>query len=105
MFAVIVYSKKVLAYDHSVMTRENEAFWVTVSDSYNSTSRCHDESKVAGDVKKFSTVEEAVKFAKKWRGHPWWVDSQAYKIVEIKPVYKQVVCGYEVIKEELCRER
>lgn len=43
----------------------------------------------------FDTFEEAERTAKEWQPHPWYVEKKSYEIVKVRPVYKQVLAGWE----------
>lgn len=50
------------------------------------------------DVKTFPTSDAAEKFIKRWKGHPWYyVPNDVYQIIEVKPKYKTIPDGWEVI--------
>lgn len=51
------------------------------------------------DVMTFMTAKAAESFAKKWKPHPWWIRKDGWKVIEIRPVYKQVLDHYEVVSE------
>lgn len=54
-------------------------YWVCENDSWPSGSEM-----LAG-VKVWETRDEAEKFAKSWKGHPWWVVPVSFEIVPMKP--------------------
>ena len=46
----------------------------------------------------FNTEEAARKFMRRWEGHPWYYMRDltgAYNVIEVAPVYKQVVVGWK----------
>ena len=103
-FAVIVHSKEMLAYDKSIMTKEGERFWATVDREgwvEASSSRARVNEGVPGDVMTWPTREDAEKFARRWKGHPWWCSPNGtFEIVELIPrkVIETKIVGYEVIR-------
>ena len=102
VFAVIVHSKQTLAYDKSIMTKAGERFWATVDREgwvEASSSRMLSEDRVPGDVMTFKARNAAEKFARRWKGHPWWCSPNGtFEIVELVPrkVIKTKIVGYEV---------
>lgn len=102
VFAVVVHSKQMLAYDKSIMTKKDERFWATIEREgwvEASSSRMLSDDGVPGDVKTFTTQEEAEKFARRWRGHPWWCSPNGtFEIVKLIPrkVIETKIVGYEV---------
>jgi hypothetical protein len=94
MFAIIVTGKEVPcdATPDRPMTKESERFWVCniepagwVPATGTSLSFSKDPPR---DIKTFKTRDAADKFAKKWKGHPWWVVPKSHEVVELEPVYK-----------------
>lgn len=79
-----------------------ETFVVTVDREYawDTSSRWHNGDPIPLDAKIFQTAEAAAKFAKKWLGHPWWCKPNGnYEIVEVVPVYKQVLTHWSPVNE------
>jgi hypothetical protein len=101
MFGIIVTGKEARSGnpERSIVAQAGEKFWVcTERDGWvDATSlRCTDPKAVPGDIKIFKTTECAEKFAKKWKGHPWWCQPDTYEVVELHAKTKVVVTGYEV---------
>lgn len=104
LFAVIVHSKQMLAFDKSIMTKEGERFWALVEpEGWVEASSCRATpgDPVPGDVLTFPTRTEAERFARHWKGHPWWCSPNGeFEIVEMIPrkVIETRVIGYEVYR-------
>lgn len=83
-----------------IMTQEGDWAWVCeepdgwVEATASSAEFYKDPPK---DVLKFTTEELAIKFIKRWKGHPWYyVPNGTYEIIEVVPKYKTVQDGWEV---------
>lgn len=104
VFAVIVHSKEMLAYDKSVMTKAGQRFWaLTDREGWVEASSCQtlSDGGVPGDVKTFANREAAEKFARQWKGHPWWCSPNGtFEIVRVQPrvVIEARIVGYEVVQ-------
>ena len=99
MFTVLIESDEARsgAKGKPIMTNKGDKFWPTVDlDGWveASSSRCIDENVVPRNTLTFLTKEKAEEFGKRWRGHPWWVVPIGYKVIEVKPTFKQVKDGY-----------
>ena len=97
-FAIIVESKEAISgYNHTVMTKAGDKFLVTKDHEgwvEASSTRWNGEIE---DPKLFPSRASAESFAKRWKGHPWWCKPNGnFEILEVKPVYTQVLRGYEV---------
>lgn len=58
---------------------------------------CDFERGIPKDIKTFDTKEDADRFIKRWKGHPWYYKpNEEYEIIEVIPKYKQVQDGWEV---------
>lgn len=78
---------------HRVWVCEEEGGWVEATAT--STFLYKNPPK---DVKTFITSDAAEKFIKKWKGHPWYhVPNGVYEIIEVKPKYKTIPDGWEII--------
>lgn len=45
----------------------------------------------------FKTEQDALKFIKRWKGHPWYYKPNGvYEIVKVEPKYKTVLDGWEI---------
>lgn len=100
MYALIVEGKEALSANGNIFTTEGEKFWVcNEPDGWVEATGINvnrGDTKIPGDVKTFKTRVAAEKFAKRWEGHPWWVNPNGnFEVIEIKPRYKQVRDGYE----------
>ncbi len=100
-YAIIVRGKEQLAYDKTVMTRDGERFWVMNDhDGWVDASSVHwtSDGAVPADVKTFESKEAADRFARRWKGHPWWCSPKPgeHEIVAIEPVFEQRRVGYKV---------
>lgn len=101
MFALIVTSKEALASDRYVMTKAGDRFWVLNEPEgwvEATSTRFVNRRLVPGDLKLFKTVASAERFAKRWRGHPWWCqpDGKNYEVVSVTPVTETRIVGYKV---------
>lgn len=105
-FALIVESAEARSgYDNSVITRTGEKMLVTVepegwveATSSRWTGSLNDSDGFPIKAKLFDSAEAATKFAKRWNGHPWYCKPNGnFEVVEVKPNFKQVLDGYEVV--------
>lgn len=107
LFAVIVESCEARSgYNDSIMTKAGDKFLVTVepegwveatSSQWNGSLR--NSNGFPHKPKMFDSREAAEKFAKRWKGHPWWCRPNGnFDIIEIEPVFKQVPDGYAIAK-------
>lgn len=94
-FAVVVTSDETRNYRDEVFTPKWSKFWAIISEWGISTAQFTDYSKIPKDIKAFGSAEQAEKFAKEFKGHPWWVVSIAYEIIEVKPRIIEVQDGWE----------
>ena len=101
-FIVIVESLAAIASSGNIVTKNGEKLLV-INDPENwveATSRSlnfYKNENLPKDVKTFDSHETAERFAKRWKGHPWYCKpSGKFEILEIKPVYEQVLKGYEI---------
>jgi hypothetical protein len=98
LYAVIVTGKEMRsgAEGNPIVGREGERYWVCEDHWGDTSSRCTDPARVAGDVKLFKTEAAATAFAQRWSGHPWWCSPTGeFEVVEIRPRYRKVLVGYE----------
>ena len=100
-FALIVESREATN-DINIVTKEGEKFLVTVQPEgwveATSTRLIGKLDILFNRTKLFDSVEEATKFAKRWAGHPWWcIPNGKFEIVEVQPVFKQMLDGYKVV--------
>lgn len=97
-FAVVYECKEALCADKSTMTpagckvllcREPEGWVPATAQTAN--------GKYVGALF-FNTADAAHTFMRRWEGHPWYYMRDlkgAYEVVEVVPVYKRVVVGWE----------
>jgi hypothetical protein len=82
-----------------VVTEKGTRFWVTNEpEGWVPASSVWDSGTVPGDIKTFMYYEDAEKFAKKWKGFPWWCKPIDYEIIEVEPVYREVIIGYKIME-------
>lgn len=97
-FAVVVNSKQVKAYDGSILTEEGaRKLAIIEQDGWVEATSSGFTGTIRADAKLFSTEKEAVDFAKRWEGHPWYCQPNGeYEIIEVVPEYKtiQQLIGY-----------
>jgi hypothetical protein len=49
-------------------------------------------------AKRFRSEADAHEFMRTWGGHPWYnTPNGKYELIELRPVYEQVVRGWEVV--------
>lgn len=97
-FAIIVTSNEVLAHDKTVMTTKGEIFWVVRGDDGLPTGQhFHFERRVPQRLYVFETSDAAEAFGRHWKGHPWWVRPISCEVIEVEPIYKQVLDGYRLV--------
>jgi hypothetical protein len=99
MFAVIAICKEVNGDGGYVLTENDEEFCVCDCEWIEATCYCGTIEENSKDLKLFESKKEAEKFCKRWKGHPWYCQPKSFKIVELKPAYKQVLSHYEPIGE------
>lgn len=74
-----------------VVVNEPEG-WVEASSIW------YTDGKIPVSAKLFDTVEEAKKFAQRWKGHPWWCKpSGEFKIIEVEKTYREIFSGYRSV--------
>jgi hypothetical protein len=76
-FIVEATLKEVKAYDGSVLTREDEVRWLSMSDGYPSFSRN------AKDAHRFAS-QPTKKFIASWDGMPWYCRMKSTRIFRVK---------------------
>jgi hypothetical protein len=108
-FVLIVESEEARSgYNDSVVTRNGDKFLVTLEPEgwVEATSEAWSGSPYSkrafpNSVKVFNSEEDAVKFAKRWKGHPWWcVPNGNYKVIEVIPRFRPVHDGYTTAYEQ-----
>lgn len=102
MYALIVTTKEVRsgAKGNPIITQEGDRFWVVAEPEgwveATTTRYTTHTNRIPYAVKAWDTIEAAVTFAKRWKGHPWWCEPNGeYEVVEVVPQYKQVLDGYK----------
>lgn len=98
-FALIIHGKEVLNPDNTVAVKEGTPFWVIETNvlglcvTTEEMKRSHVD--VPENVKIFDSAVKADLFARRWKGHPWWVQPRGTcEIVEIEPVMVTVQKGW-----------
>lgn len=104
LFGLVVESREAKSTAGHTLTKNGERFWVTVEPEgwVDATSVRVDwvKEKVPYDLKTFPTREAAERFAKKWKGHPWWCNPNGnYEVVEVTQRYKTTPDGYSLAKD------
>ena len=82
-FALIIISFKVSNPPSTVKTKEGDRFWLCNGEWGETCS--HYKEEVPEDIKTFKSRESASKFGKEFEGHPWWVVTKDFEIVELEP--------------------
>jgi hypothetical protein len=103
-FVLIVESKEARSgYDNSVLTKAGDKFLVTIepegwveATSSRWTGSLNESNGFPIRAKLFDSKDAAVKFGKRWKGHPWYCKPNGnFQVIEVKPIFKQVLDGYE----------
>ena len=98
-YAVIFQCKQaVSSYQNTVMTREGEEAVLQVEpEGWVPATATTFTGKLPRDIKVFDSEEKAHAFMKTWGGHPWYhIPNGKYRLVPIKPVYKDQLQGFEI---------
>ena len=102
MFIVVVESKEARSSykDNPILTYEGDRFIVLEDDEgwVEATSTIFINDEIPRGAKLFDTEKDAAKFAKRWKGHPWWCRPNGnYEIIEVIPKTETVIkiIGYE----------
>lgn len=101
-FALIVAGKEARSGDaqKTVMTVAGERFWVmNEPDGWvEATSvRVDSSQRIPADVKVFATAADAEKFARRWKGHPWWCKPNGvFEVVPVSPIFVTQQCGWQL---------
>ena len=91
-FVVIVSSKEAKSgvEGNPVITRDGERFVVLVEPGgwVEATSCRYNQGDVLPpDAKTFKTLASAKQFARRWKGHPWWVVPDGnFEIIQVKRI-------------------
>ena len=97
-YAVVVESRDVFS-GFWLKTWEGTKF-IAVKDEWGTRSQKWTGS--LNDVenpKVFHSVNAAINFTKKWHGYSYDCDPNGnFEIIEVRPVYKQVQDGYEIVR-------
>lgn len=97
-FSVIVACKEAISANGHVVTRQAEKRWVCNSEGgwVEATSQgFFGYSEIPGDVKAFASREDAEKFARRWKGHPWYCQPTGeFEVIELEPVMVTRQCGW-----------
>ena len=95
MYALKVTCKRALSGAGSIITLAGTVVWVTKDDW--SWSSSHWVLADCSDLVTFDTREDAEKAAKKWKGHPWYYEPAKVEVVEVEPIYRQVLQGWKEV--------
>ena len=99
LYAVVVESSEARSGSpgEPIMTKEGEKFIVVNQpEGWVEADSRHWSGKVPADAKVFKTPEAAEKFAKRWKGHPWWVKPNGnFEVIEVEPVFESKFAGYK----------
>lgn len=100
MYALVVEGKEAKSSSGTIVAYEGEKFIVS-----NDTEGWVDATSqtwhgiIRKDVKIFKTKERAKEFVQRWEGFPWWCRPNGnFEIIKIRPRYKKVLDGYEVVE-------
>jgi len=95
-FALKVQSRLVLSPDRSVeMTKAGEWFWVLHGEWGVTSKGCRGEG-IPRDIQVFKSFDEAERFGKNWRGHPWYCrPNGTCEVIEMEENTKIVICGWK----------
>ena len=91
----------------SKMTSEGEKFIVVQCDGgwVEAESR-HYTGKIPLNVKLFESKEDAIKFAQRWQGHPWWCKPNGnFQVYKVKPKTEPKIIGWEIIDDNQTHEK
>jgi hypothetical protein len=101
MFGLIVVSAEAKSTDNTVLTNIGDKYWViSEPDGWvpaTSVNITGDIKNIPAGLKVWETKEEAEKFGKKWKGHPWWCVPISFEVIEVKEKTKQVFDGWEIV--------
>lgn len=101
MYAIRFQTTDCPSTDGTLVSKYGDWHWIVVEpEGWVAATSTKDSGDVPYDVKTFGTESDAQRFAKYWRTkyHPWYgKPNGTYEFVAIKPKYKQVRDGYEVI--------
>ena len=98
-FAIIYECREAISGNGAVVTNEGHEV-VVVNDERGVTTsplKFCGTQRIGGHVKKFQTREGAERFMNGFDGHPWYAKPNGkFRVVEIKPKFKQVFDKYEI---------
>ena len=99
-FVVVVESFEARSEYGKVITKNGQKLLVTFSEGWDSSSDWNGNiNSSSNEPKLFESIDSATAFARKWEGHPWYCKPNGnFEIIEVRPVYKQVQDGYEIVK-------
>lgn len=92
MYILIVEGKEVISSYGNPLSREGEEYYVCKElegwvEATGKALTFYTEG-VPREIKTFRTQEEAITFAKKWKGHPWWVKPNgSFRVLKVTPRY------------------
>ena len=96
-FILVVSSKEEKCANDSIMTQEGEKFLVlNEPEGWVPATSCHWDGEIPKDAKTFSSIKLAEKFAKKWKGHPWWCNPNGnFEVIPVEPLYETKQVGWK----------
>ena len=100
MYALVVEGGEAKSSDGAVIAEEGQKFLVIKdTEGWVEAESIYWNGNFTKDVKTFDTEEEAKEFAQRWEGFPWWCRPNGnFEIIKIRPRYKKVLDGYEVVE-------
>ena len=94
---IVVYEcKEAKCDDGSLMTKSGEKALLCKGE-WGPTGRQYPSCFGLSGAIQFNSEQEAHKFMRKYKGHPWYYKCNGnYEVIKIKPVYKQVIDRWDV---------
>lgn len=98
-FAVIFKAKETRSGlpGNPVVTRAGSEFIVAIEpDGWVEATSLHVplSKELPEDLKTWKTADEAERFMKRWKGHPWYARPESWRVIEVEEITKTVVTGY-----------
>lgn len=96
-YGLILLMNKYVAEDGRVWVDDGSRQVVIISEDWDTA--CSVDRLEFSTPRVFRSVEAAENYARKWKGHPWWIKEagwSGYEVVKLKPVMKQV--GWKATK-------
>ena len=99
-FAVVIFCKEIRNSTGEIVTHENDQVIVTKGE-WGDTSEEYLPNDIEKDVKIFFSEKDAIKFARKWKGHPsYYMPNGKFEIIRIEPITKKIVVGYKTVSTQ-----